>query len=1052
MADLQKNISGTVTDAETGDPLAGVNILVVGTSSGAATDAKGHYSLSVPSLQDSLRFSFIGYQTQTVAINGRTTINVLLKSTVIASGNQLVVVGFAQQKEQNITGAVNQISSKEISSVPMTNLSQGLQGFAPNVNINLTNGSPFESPAINIRGATSIGEGGEALVLIDGVEGDPSMINPKDIKSISILKGPAASAEYGARAAFGVVQITTKTGVKKGFSIDVGTNVGFKQQAVKPDLVSNGYTFLKYFNKSYINALNTPPHQINKTPFPNGYLEAFKKHEEDPSLPDVIVNDQGQYEYFANTDWFHKLYSDKILSQEYNVSASAGNGRSNFILSGRYQGQGGLFRYNSDKYNMYNLRGKGNIQLFPWLKVTDNFHFARKYYYTPIPRGGAGIWAYLEANAAPSSPMLNPDGTLTEPAVYGVGGFYYGKNRKILKNQIIGNKIQLEGDFLDNELSLKGNFSFRNTINNVSTRRVQTPYSVSPGQILYIDKSSNYLALDKGNTNYYTLNFVSEYKRTLGRRNNIDFIIGTNYEKKRNNVANLQRNGLAFPNAENINLALGNSIQTSGSYYEWKIFGAFYQLNYNYNERYLLTLSGRYDGNSRFPASQRYGFFPSFSAGWLISQEPYWHVSNKLISELKIRGSYGSLGNGNITPYTYQQILGIHRQSRIIDGTQPQYINNPVPLPNGLTWETVTTSNIGLDLAMFSNRLKLSGDAYIRKTKNMFTAALTPPRVFGAPTPEGNYADLKTTGWGAELSWSDHFNNVGGKKFGYSISLNISDNKAKITRFNNPNKKLSDFYVGETLGEIWGYVDEGIFQSQQQIDDHANQGKFINFNDFDGKPRPGNLIYKDLNHDGVINNGDNTVDNPGDRRIIGNSHPRYRFGIRINLNWANFFISGFFQGVGRRDWYPSSEADFFWGQYNRPYNLIPKWQLKKGGIWSKDNPDGFLPLYTGYQSLNNSLTNTQTRYLMNVAYIRLKNLQVGYNFSPKYLTKAGIQKAEIYLNGQNLWYYSPLQKTAPNIDPENGISNPGNGFNGAFGDGLNYPILRSVSLGVSITF
>jgi TonB-linked SusC/RagA family outer membrane protein len=1051
----QHEVKGTVTDAQTGDPLAGVNILVIGTSTGTSTDNKGHYSLNVSSLQDTLRFSYIGYQTKTVAINGRNTIEIKMQPTTV-SGQQMVVVGYTQQNEQNITGAVTKIPSKKITSRPMTNLNQGLQGVAPNVNIDNENGKPFASPTINVRGETSIGEGGNALILIDGVEGDPSMVNPKDIKSISVLKGPAASAEYGSRAAFGVIQITTKSGVKKGFSVHVGSHVGFKQPAKKPGFVTDGYTYVKNFAKAYRNALGTTPTSINKTqPFSEDYLEEFKKHHENPSLPEVEVDKNGNYVYYASTDWYHKLYKDKLLNQQYNFSASAGNGQSNFILSGRYQGQDGLFRYNSDNYNMYNLRGKGSIQLFSWLKATDNFSFNKRIYRDPLNVAeGGGIWRNIMDEGHPSAPMLNPDGSITFSGVYTVGDFYYGKNRKDFQNQILNNKIQLEGDFLKDQLSIIGNFSFQNQRKNVSEKRVPVPYSKTKGEILHVGENQNWLGLTPTDNNYMTLNFYGEYKSTLGRKNNVDFTIGTNYEKKRHNRFYLQRNGLAFPDAENINLALGDKIESNGGYNEWKTFGAFYQLNYNYDERYLLTLSGRYDGNSKFPETQRYGFFPSFSAGWMISQEPFWHISNKLISELKIRGSYGSLGNGNVSPYTYQEELQIHHLTNIIDGNQPQYTEKPTPLPNGLTWETVTTSDVGLDLGMFSGRLKLKGDAYIRKTKNMFTHALTPPRVFGASTPNGNYADLKTKGWGAELSWTDYLDNVGGKKFGYSIDLNISDNTARITRFNNPNKNLDDYYVGEIIGEKWGYVTQGIFQSKQQVKNHAKQDDIVK--SF-GSPDfgVGDLMYKDLNGDGKINDGENTVDHPGDRRIIGNVHPRYRFGINIKLNWGGGYISGFFQGVGKEDWYPSPEADYFWGQYNRPYNQLPKWQLKKGVIWSKDNPNGFLPKYNGYEAnaSNRSLGTTQTRYMMNVAYIRLKNLQIGYNFSSKQLSSVGIQKVRIYLNGQNLWEYTPLQKTAPNIDPENGIVHSESDVSGGVaGQGLNYPMLRSESVGFSITF
>lgn len=1046
------HVTGTVKDSATGQPLAGVTVKIAGETVGTTTDANGDFGLDVP--KDAiLEVSFVGYKTMKVSVNGKSEVNILL-ATATTGLDQLVVVGYGTQSKRNITGAVDNISGEEISSIPMTNLNQGLQGLSPNVNIDIGNGKPFASPTINIRGTTSIGEGGNALVLIDGVEGDPSMVNPKDIESISVLKGPAAAAEYGARAAFGVIQIITKSGMKKGFSINLDARLGLKTPAVKPEFVSDGYTYVKNFYQAWLNSNGNVPKNINKTqPFSLDYLKEFKKHHEDPSLPDVVVDDDGNYIYYASTDWYKKLYKDNLMNQVYNFSASAGGDFGSFIVSGRYQGQDGLFRYNSDDYKMYNFRAKGSINLFSWLKLTNNFNFDKRSYFDPLNVGeGGGIWRNIADEGHPSAPMLNPDGTITFSGVYTVGDFYYGKNGKDFGNQVIGDKLQLEGNFWDDKLTLTGNFSYKNTRNDISEKRVPVPYSKSKGDIIYIGQNQNNLALTKNNTNYYTLNFYGEYENTFAGKHNLDLTMGTNYETKQYNNVYLKRNGLAFDDAENINLALGDGITTSGAYYQWKIFGIFYQLNYNYDHRYLLTLSGRYDGNSRFPSDQRFGFFPSFSAGWFISEEPFWSVSKDLISGLKIRASYGSLGNGNIDPYTYQQELPISKLSQIIDGEQPQAISNPDVLPEGLTWETVTTSNVGFDLWMFSNKFNLSADAYIRNTTNMFTTALTPPRVFGAETPKGNYADLRTTGWELAIMWNDNINNVGGKKLKYKIGINISDNKAKITRFNNPEKNLDDYYVGEHLGEIWGYVTEGIFQSEEQIKNHADQDKFMDPHTPDGSFGVGNLAYKDLNNDGEINDGDNRVSNPGDRRIIGNNHPRYRFGVNLSLNWSRFFISAIFQGVGKRDWYPSSEGSFFWGQYNRPYNLIPKWQMKPGVIWSKDNPDAFLPKYVGYEAqAANDLGQAQTRYLLNVAYIRLKNLQIGYNLNPKSLSKIGIQNARIYLSGSNLWMYSPLNKY--NIDPENGIAKSEADISGGgSGDGLNYPILRSFSLGVSLTF
>lgn len=1047
----EQTITGTVTD-ENGMPLPGVNIMVEGTNRGTQTDFDGEYTIEAER-GEVLIFSFVGFQDQTIEIGDDDSIQITMEEST-SSLDEVVVVGYSKLSKRDVTSSIDIISSDDIDK-PMTSLGQGLQGVSPNVNININSGKAFEQPEINIRGETSIGQGGSALVLIDGVEGDISMVNPSDVESISVLKGPAASAQYGARAAFGVLQITTKEGTEGGFSINLNSRVGLKEPALSPGFVTDGLTYLEGFHEAYLNGQGFEPKSINKTqPFSLEYLEEFRRHQNDPSLPEVMINDEGEYVYYTSTDWYKELYKDRLLNQTYDVSASGGDERASFIVTGRYQDQEGLFRYNSDDYNMYNLRAKGRVKLFSWLELSNNFSYSKRKYFNPLNVGeGGGIWRNIQDEGHPTSPLLNPDGTLSFASAYTVGDFYYGKNGKGFDNQVLRNQVELNGKFFENKLTLTGNFSYENTRADISEKRVPVPYSTVEGVTSLLGDNQNSIAITRGSTNYFTSNFYGEYKNTFGDGHNVDLTAGMNYERRVHNEVFVERNGILFGDADNINLALGDGISTSGLYDAWNLFGLFYQLNYNYKNRYLVTMSGRYDGNSRFPSNERYGFFPSFSAGWFISEEPFWNLSEDLISGLKFRGSYGSLGNGNVAPYSYLELLPIERLTKIINGELPQSVSNPNVIPDGLTWETVTTMGFGLDLWMFNDRLSLAADYYVRNTKDMFTTALTPPRVFGAPTPKGNYADLQTKGWEVSLTWRDQIKDVFGKELGYSIGLQASDNTAKITKYNNPEMNLDDHYVGERIGEIWGYVTEGIFQSEDEIANHANQDNFLNPHTPDGTYQVGYLKYKDLDGDGEINDGDNRADSSGDRKVIGNSHPRYRFGANLGFDWNNFFVSAFFEGVGKRDWYPSNEADNFWGQYNRPYNQLPEWHLKEGNIWTPDNPDGFLPRKTGYEALEGDLNEAQTRYLMNVAYVRLKNFMIGYNFKSEGLTNVGIQNIKVSLVGENLWTYTPLHKIAPNIDPEAGPApSEADVSGGTSGDGLNYPILKGWSLGVSVSF
>jgi TonB-linked SusC/RagA family outer membrane protein len=610
----------------------------------------------------------------------------------------------------------------------------------------------------------------------------------------------------------------------------------------------------------------------------------------------------------------------------------------------------------------------------------------------------------------------------------------------------------LRSRFFDNKFRVNVDFTFRNTENDRYQKRVQVPYSNFKGVTSYVGTTTNDLLSDNRKTRYWATNIYAEYENNFGDNHYLKAMVGYNYEQSTFNRVAVQRNGLIFENATDLNLALGQAITTGGGYEQWAIVGGFSRLNYAFKDRYLIEINARYDGSSKFPLDQQYGFFPSVSAGWKINKESFWNVSRSAISELKLRASYGSLGNGNIASYAFQEQFNISQSAVILDGSRPQTTRNPAVLPAGLTWETSTTSNIGLDLGMLSGRLNFTGDAYIRKTTDMFTTGLTPPAVFGAATPRGNYADLTTRGWEASLTWNDKLGNSK-KPVSYNVRLTLSDNKSTIDRYNNPNKLLSDFYEGQTLGEIWGYETEGFFIDAADIASHAKQNPQMR-----ASPTnlwyPGDIKLRDLNKDNLINVGENKVDNPGDRRIIGNSLPRYSYGVNLGADWNNISFSVFFQGVGKQQWYPSTEAEMFWGQYNRPYNNIPKFHL--GNMWTPENTNAYFPR-TMSRAASNATTRTlgvaQTRYLQNVAYLRMKNIQVGYNLPSAWISRIGAHSLRVFFSGENLFTYSPMYKIVKNtIDVENAVAADQDLNSGNAGDGYNYPILKSFSFGINLTF
>jgi TonB-linked SusC/RagA family outer membrane protein len=1052
-------ISGIVTQASLGSPVAGARVGIVGTQRGATTNAEGRFTiLTVPVGSHTVQVRMIGYTAspQTVAVtSGQTaTVNFQLSRQVVVL-DEVVAVGYGTQRRGSLTGAVDQVGSQALENRPMANLTQGLQGVLPNVNIRLLDGRPTQAPRINIRGTTSIGQGGNALVLIDGVEGDPSMVNPNDIESISVLKDAAAAAVYGARGAFGVLLINTKKPARDGFSIVYETKYGRRTPTVPAGYVTDGYTYAKMFNESFFNFEGTFPQNVNKTQtFSQQYLTEFEKRSKDPSLPTVVVGPDGQYVYYGSTDWYGLLYKDNTPTKEQSLSVSRSTDKASFLISGRYLDQPGLIRYSSDDYRMLNLRATGQVELYPWLQLNNNLMASNRQYFNPINIGeGGGIWRNIADEGHPSEPMLNPDGTLTWSGAYTVGDYYYGKNGSDLSRNLVRNTTGLTATLFDKKFKLNGDFTFQNTADDEARRRVEIPYSRTPGVIEYLGTATNDLRNLNDKGSYLASNLYGDYTSVFGGKHYVNAVLGTNYEQSTFNRLDVTRNGLIFPDAENINLALGQSITTGGNYEKWAILGGFYRLNYNYDERYLVEFDGRYDGSSKFPTNQRYAFFPSLSFGWRPSRESFWKVPQSLISDLKFRGSFGSMGNGNIAAYTFNELFNITKSGRILNGIQPQYTGAPAVLPDGLTWETVTTRNAGMDLEMLSGKLQFTGDVYSRRTTNMYTIGSTLPATFGATSPRGNYADMKTNGWETQLSWQDRFN-LRSRPFGYSVRLTLSDYNAEILKYNNPDRFLTDFYPGQKVGEIWGYVTEGFFSSAEEIAKHADQSLFRSHSS--GKIQVGDIMLKDVNGDGKVNPGLNTVTDPGDRVIIGNTTPRYTYGMSLGANYGSVFLSGFLQGVAKQDWYPSPESNAFWGQYNRPYGLVPSWQLKPGMIWSAENPNSFLPRYASRLSNNAAgiLRQPQSRYVMDASYLRLKNLQLGYELPPRFASRVGAKATRLYVTGENLWTWSPLYKYADNIDVENAtapsdqFANPG----GNSGDGYNYPMLKSFNIGAMVTF
>lgn len=1050
-------ISGVIADAATSEPLIGASILIQGTQTGTITDLDGKFSMKAP--QGSvLVVSCIGYSDETITVSSANANLRILMKVSAEFLEEIVVVGYGSVKKENLSGSVDQVSSETFENRPVANTTQMLQGAVPNLNISMSDGKPNASSSFNVRGKTSIGAGGSALILIDGVEGDPAMLNPNDIESVSVLKDAASAAIYGSRAPYGVVLITTKN-AKEGdgkFKISYSGNVSFQQPNSIPDVIDDGFVYASLFYEAWYNNRHSDPTGINKSQeFTQAWLENYKQRQLAKNPVSTTVNADGKYVYYGNEDYYDLLYKDVVLSQSHNLSISGHSGKIKYYLSGRIYDYSGLFNFTPDTYQTMNLRGKTEAQILPWLSLTENLEYTYDKYFYPFAsekESSGVVWRAVNDEGHTSMPAFNPDGTLTKGGAMSIGGIVQGNNWLNRLTKTFKTTTSLRANIFKNKLTLNGDFTFRTKDYTETRKAAAIPYSEYEGEITYLGtpKVDDYIKETLQLTNYTALNAYAQYDDTFAGKHNVKVLLGYNYEQQIYKSTYTQRNGLITPDVTHINFALGENMVISSGGNKWRYAGAFFRLNYGYDDRYLIELNGRYDGSSKFPNNSQWGFFPSVSAAWRVSQEPWWKVSPNAITNLKVRASFGELGNSNVNPYSYLEKFSFGTSGLYLNGqAKLRTTTSPSIIPDNIGWERSRTFDVGLDADFLGGRLSLVADYYIRNTLDMYTVGPTLPDTFGASSPKGNYADMSTYGWELSLSWNDSFQ-LAGKPFDYGVKATLADYYSVIDRYNNATKKISDYYEGMRVGEIWGFVCNGLFQNQSEIDAafdglgyHNNLQKISD----DYKTYPGHMKIEDLNHNHQIDKGSNTVDDSGDRRIIGNSEPRYIYSLNLNASWNGIYVSAFLQGIGKQDWYPGDECPF-WGQYNRPYNYAFKWMI--GNIWSPENPDAYLPLYSTYNDMLRKEKNT--RYLQNAAYIRLKNIQVGYNLPKKWLKKVRLSDVNIYFSGENLWTWSPIYKWTKDFDVLTLTKNSDKDISDNKGGGYNYPTMKTFSFGITITY
>lgn len=1058
------DISGVVVD-QTGEPMIGASVLVKGSKVGVSTDFDGNYTLNNVPADGIITFSYIGFNTVEIKASDSEALKHVILSEDSQILSEVVVVGYGTQKRANLTGAVNTISGDDINNRPVASAAGALQGADPSVNITFNTGSLDSDYAIDIRGVASV-NGGTPLVMCDGMEVSLNQINPNDIESISILKDASASAIYGAKASSGVILITTKSGKDSDGKVNVSYNgrFGWRQNTTSTDFIHTGYDHVSIVNQFY-------------EPYQGKLMWGYSDEEmqmlydrrndktEKPERPWAIRNDDGKLRFYANYDWYNYFYRKTRPETEHNVSITGGNQKLNYFVSGRFLSQDGIFNIYKDNYKNYSFRAKLNAQLYSFVRYSANVNFnVTDYKYAGYYDEQMTIHS-LQSNINSAVMPRTPEGAVVQyvntitgansPLGAGHAGFLTAneaRNSRGNKDLVITNQLDFD---ITKDLVLTASYAYRyrNRIN--QRRSMPFDYEDKNGVTKTFTSGSIYDYYQElhNNINRHSVNVYATYTHTWKDAHHFTAVGGVQYEDHRNTQLSVKKNDLLSKDLSSFSVATGESTvtQTIAAY---RTLGYFTRVNYDYEGKYLFEASGRFDGTSRFAENDRWGFFPSASVGWRMSSEDFWEPLSSFWNNSKLRFSVGSLGNQQVATYAYFDQIYTDKimTNYTFDGiNRANYASVSDPISSNLTWETVTTYNFGLDLNFLNSRLTANADIFIRDTKNMLTESLTLPSVFGAKTPKENCADLRTNGWELYVRWNDGFN-LAGKRFNYGISASIGDYKSKITKYNNPDRLISSYYEGMTLGEIWGYKVAGLFASdeaaaeyQSRINDKAVNQRVYNSKK-DAYLRAGDVEFIDLDKDNVISEGSGTVDDPGDMRIIGNNLPRYSYSFRTDINYAGFDISAFFQGVGKQDWYPTTYAYDFWGPYSFPsLSFIHKDFMEN--VWSEENPNAYFPRPRGYASYSGGALGVKNdRYIQDASYLRLKNLTIGYTVP---LTSNKVfQSIRFYFSGENLFYWSPMKKYNKTVDPE--LTNTSSTYNA--GSGVGYGFSRSFSIGLDVKF
>ena len=1049
-------VKGNIRDT-LGESVIGATIMEKNNAqNGSISDINGDFSLSV-SPGAVIVISYIGYVTQELKAIAGAPLKVVLKDDS-RTLDEVVVVGFGSQKKANLTGAVSSIKMDEIiGDRPIMTASDALQGTVPGLLVSNSGNAPGSGKSFQLRGAYSVGiknsDGSYGanvapLILIDNVEGSLDMLNPEDIETVTVLKDAASAAIYGARAAGGVVLVTTKRPKEAtAFRLNYNNNFGFATATNLPKQAS-----LMDYLQAYQDGGYSDAYWSYGSPSVSKWKEYLTQYRQDPSsiktVGDGIFADTDGALYYLNEHDPYKNFMETSFQMNHNLSVSGGTDKLRYRMSAGYVSTDGVLITDKDTYERLNINSYISADITKWFTQELTMSYAR----TNQSQPNSGLGSMFGSNQV----SYQPEGNMPSDVCSTISQdlpFNTPRNQVLLANKW---KKSYDNPrvFVKSILKpFKGfeavfEYTFDKNMYDYNFYTGKTQYTDIQGGNNIWNAAKDYLQKEKQFTDYNAFNIYGTYKFDLNKDHHFSVMAGFNQESKYTEGVNVLSYNQAVVEVPALGSGTGD-LKATDSYNEYSVRGGFFRVNYNYMDKYLLEVNGRYDGSSKFPKDSRFGFFPSVSLGWNVAQEKFMEVTRNYIDGLKIRASYGVIGNQNVVNYAYFPTMSVSNKYNgwLSGGDYVTAINSlPNLVSTSFTWEKVATTDIGLDLNMFGNRMNVVFDWYQRDTKGMLAPGMQLPAVVGASSPFQNPADMRTRGWELAVNWRDRIG-----KFNYRVGFNLSDSYSEITKYddNAASKLLSNFYPGQRLGEIWGYEVDGFYTVDDFVDTNSWKLKDGVASIKGVSPRPGDLKFKNLRDDdkstNQIDSGDGTLDNPGDQKVIGNSLPKYLYGITLGANYKGFDLNIMMQGTGQRDAWIANNLVF--PMYIYSVNDIKYQPLFDGltdywrpvdaanGDYTAVNPNAKYPrMYGQNPTVGSNYGRKTDKYLSNAAYFRIKNVTLSYTVPKTWISRIGLNQLKGFVSVENLATFSSLPS---GIDPET-LS-------------WNYPAFRTVSFGINFT-